>query len=109
MRFRLFLIVAFTVFTSACADKHFIETTNESVSLYYSDSNAKEILFASSLDKYKYHSATKVNSSLWKVSVQSQKGFSYFYVVDGVVTLPPCKYTEFDDFSSKNCLYVIDM
>lgn len=110
MRCRLFFfIVLLVVLTSACTDKHFIETTNDSVTLYYSDSNAKEILFASSLDNFKYHSATKDNNGLWKVSVRAQEGFGYFYIVDGMVTLPACQYTENDDFGSKNCLYVIGM
>ena len=110
MRFRLFvLLVALVVLTSACTRKHYIETTDDSVILYYSDSKAKEIFFASSIDNFTFHPATKVNKSLWTVSVRAQEGFSYFYLVDGMVTLPACQYTEYDDFGSKNCLYVNGM
>jgi hypothetical protein len=109
MKFRLILVAAFVVFSSACTEKHYVETTNDTVSFYYSDSDAKEILFASSIDNYQYHAATRLNSSLWKVSASARKGFGYFYIVDGVVTLPDCRYTEYDDFGSKNCLYILGM
>jgi hypothetical protein len=46
---------------------------------------------------------------VWEVSVPAEKEFAYFYVVDGVITLPDCSFTENDDFGAKNCLYTADM
>jgi hypothetical protein len=52
----------------------------------------------------------QTGKKLWTVSVPVREEISYFYIVDGAVTLPEkCRYTEQDDFGSRNCLYVLGM
>jgi hypothetical protein len=79
------------------------------VAFYYKDSKAQEVLFASSQDNYKLLAAREDRNHLWEISVPAEKDFAYFYVVDGIITLPDCTFTENDDFGSKNCLYIAGM
>jgi hypothetical protein len=105
----LFPLMLLAIIVSACAEKHYSRLKGDEVAFYYKDKAAQEVLFASSQDNYKFLAARETNNHLWEVSVPAGKGFSYFYVVDGVITLPDCAFTENDDFGSKNCLYIADM
>jgi hypothetical protein len=67
------------------------------------------LCIASSQDNYILLAAREDRNHLWEVSVPAEKEFAYFYVVDGVITLPDCTYTENDDFGAKNCLYIAGM
>jgi hypothetical protein len=87
MKNLLFLLILLALVVSACA----------------------EVLFASSQDNFKLLAAREDRNHLWEVSVPAEKEFAYFYVVDGVITLPDCTYTENDDFGAKNCLYIAGM
>ncbi len=103
------LLVSITLLSAACSPKHYTEADENSVSLYCEYSDANEVIFASSIDQYQYHPAKIVKDNLWEVTVPMENEFNYFYIVDGVVTLPDCKLTVLDDFGSKNCLYAYDM
>jgi hypothetical protein len=105
----LFPLILLALLMSACAQRHYSKLKGDEVSFYYKDKKAQEVLFASSQDNYKLLAAQENKNHLWEVSVPAGKGFAYFYVVDGVITLPDCTYTENDDFGSKNCLYIADM
>lgn len=98
-----------SLITAACAPKHYIQEDKHSITLYYQHDSAKEVLFASSLDHYQLHPATRVKKNTWKVTVPRKTEFSYFYLVDKTPTLPDCKLTVPDDFGSKNCLFVAEM
>jgi hypothetical protein len=103
------LIIFVALVAAGCVQKHSYLQEGEFLTLLYRDSKAKEILFASSLDGYSYHAATKTNNDTWKISLPLEKEFNYFYIVDGVVTIPDCRHMEYDDFGSKNCLFVYGM
>jgi hypothetical protein len=109
MKFTLFPLILLFLLVSGCAQKHFTRLEGDAVAFYYRTPEAKEVLFASSIDNYKLQPTHKIKKDLWEVSVPVAKEFAYFYVVDGVITLPDCTYTEKDDFGSKNCLYIADM
>lgn len=91
---------------SACARQHYVEAEGDSLSFYYTAAGAERILFVSSIDRYQPRPARKVNKDVWKVTVPLAQEFEYFYLVDGIPTLPDCSYTVHDDFGGKNCLYV---
>jgi hypothetical protein len=93
----------------ACAQKHYAKLEGDEVAFYYRDTEAQEVLFSSSRDNYKLLAAREDKNHRWIVSVPAGESFSYFYLVDGVITLPDCPYTENDDFGSRNCLYIADM
>jgi len=111
---RTFLLPGLTLglafLMSACAQQdarqQYVEAKDDSLSFYYTDGNAEKILFVSSIDRYQPQPAQKVNKDVWKVTVPLTLEFDYFYLVDGVPTLPDCPYTVLDDFGGKNCLYV---
>jgi hypothetical protein len=90
----------------ACARQHYVEMDADSLSFYFADSDAERILFVSSIDRFQPLPARKVNKDVWKVTVPLSQEFEYFYLVDGTPTLPDCRYTVYDDFGGKNCLYV---
>ncbi|MBU0961162.1 MAG: glycogen-binding domain-containing protein [Proteobacteria bacterium] len=103
--FVLFLVL----FTMGCVKQHSVQVNGDSLSFYYCDPNAKEILFASSADHFRCHPAIKGPEDVWQVTVPLEKEFVYFYIIDGELTLPDCPDTVFDDFGTKNCLYVSGM
>jgi len=111
MKSALLPLMLFALFVSGCAEKHYSKLNDEGdeVAFYYKDPEAQEVLFASSQNNYKLLVARKTKKHLWEVLIPAEKGFAYYYVVDGVITLPDCPFTENDDFGSKNCLYIVDM
>ena len=109
MKYSLIPLILFAFLFSACAEKHYCKLNGNEVAFYYKDPEAQEVLFATSHDNYKFLAARETRKHLWEVSVPAENGFTYFYVVDGVITLPNCPYTENDDFGSKNCIYIADM
>ncbi len=68
-----------------------------------------KVLFASSLDGYRLHSARRVSGDAWEVQRPAHQAFAYFFMVDGRPYLPPCRLTEADDFGSRNCLFLPGM
>ena len=43
---------------------------------------------------------------MWEVTLSLGDEFRYFYMADGALVLPPCRYKEKDDFGSENCIFV---
>lgn len=104
-----YLLLTLILFTLGCAPQHSVQVHDDSLSFYYHNTKAKEIFFASSADHFTYHPAIKEVGDRWKVTIQMSKEFSYFYIVDGEITIPDCSDTVLDDFGKKNCLYVSAM
>ena len=88
------------------ASTHYHERQSDRVTFYLKAPGARGVVFASSLDAYSPHLASKVDGSRWVVSVAASTEFRYFYIVDGAVYVPECRYYEKDDFGSRNCIYV---
>jgi 1,4-alpha-glucan branching enzyme len=109
MKFTLLPLLFLTFLASGCAEKHYSKLNENTVTFYYKAPEAHEVLFASSHDNYKLLAARKIKNHLWEVSVPAERGFTYFYVVDGIITIPACPFTENDDFGSRNCLYIAEM
>jgi len=97
-------MIAAVFLISGCAN-HFYRVSGESVDILLR-AEASEVYFFSSLDDYQPQKAYQEDRDLWRVTVSSKTEFRYFYRVDGRIFLPSeCKYTEYDDFGSKNCIY----
>ena len=105
----LLAIMLLPLLVSACAGKHYTKLQGDEVVFYFKDKKAQEVLFASSQDNYKLHAARENKNHLWEIAVPAEQGFAYFYIVDGVITLPDCPLTENDDFGSRNCIYPAEM
>ena len=101
--------VCLLLLITACTPKYLAQVTAESITLYYQNNEAKEVLFASSCDQYRFHPAREVEGGVWEVIVPRVAEFTYFYLVDGILTLPECQAKIPDDFGTKNCLFLSEM
>jgi len=90
-------------------ESHFYRVKENSLYFYLKNSEAHTVSFAYSKDGYQLHHAKKIDSKTWMVAVPEGLEFTYFYVVDGVSFLPPCRFREKDDFGSENCIFIPDM
>ena len=88
---------------------HYYRINGSKIHLYLKKPKAKKVYFASSLDGYEFHRAEQKNNGLWEVTVPLGNQFSYFYMADGLLTIPPCRYKEKDDFGSENCIFVPEL
>ncbi len=91
---------------SGCASSHYVETQADSVVFFLQMPEAGRVQFASSADRYALHDTIRDSSGTWRISVPSGADLKYFYLVDGSVYVPECRYKETDDFGSENCLYL---
>jgi hypothetical protein len=100
------LFIVFLIGLSGCTAQHYIETRDDSFVFYLQAPEAKTVRFASSYDEFSLHDARQIDSDAWQATVPLSKELKYFYIVDGSVYLPDCRFRETDDFGSENCLYV---
>ncbi len=99
--FRRLLAVALLI--TGCADHSYFRA-DDRVHLRLRDADAREVLFSASLAGFERQAAQKRDEKTWEV-VAPDREFTYFYIVDGNVHRPDCRYREVDDFGSYNCLY----
>ena len=64
---------------------------------------------SSSVDGYQLHQAEKIDSKTWLVTMPVGSEFTYFYIIDGIAYVPPCRFKEKDDFGSENCIFIPEM
>jgi hypothetical protein len=107
MRKLLVFFIAAALFTG-CAH-HYYRLDNKTLEIYLKATNASTVIFASSLDGFEPHPASKAGRGTWVVRVPADREFSYFYKVDGHVFIPECEYREYDEFGSENCVYIPGM
>ena len=100
------LLTAAILFLMPGCSAHYYRTRNNSVSFYLTAPAAHRVYFASSLDEFTLHAATRSSDQTWQIEVPDGREFKYFYVVDGNVYVPDCRLKETDDFGSQNCLFV---
>jgi hypothetical protein len=89
-----------------CTAVHYHERQADRITFYLKISEAEKVDFVSSLDDFSPHMANKLKDSRWVVTVSAKSEFRYFYIVDGAVHVPECRFYEKDDFGSRNCIYV---
>ena len=73
--------------------------------MYLDSPGANEVMFASSVDNFRVHKAKPKSRGVWVVKELADKEFRYFYMVDGKMFVPNCRYREKDDFGAVNCIY----
>jgi hypothetical protein len=88
---------------------HYAKPQNDTVHLYLRHPSAEQVLLACSVDGFTRRPARRIQGGLWEATVDTSKEFRYFYVVDGRVYLPACRFVEMDDWGGKNCIYVPGM
>ena len=106
MKRLILLIMAAALIVLGCAAAHYQEREPGRVTMYLKAPGAEKVEFASSLDAFNPHRASRLEGSRWAVTVAANSEFRYFYIVDGAVFLPECEFYEKDDFGSRNCVFV---
>ena len=106
MKILFLLLTVAALGLEGCAATHYYERQSDRVTFYLKAPGAQGVKFASSLDAYSPRLASKADDSRWVVSMAAGSEFRYFYIVDGAVYVPECKYYEKDDFGSRNCVYM---
>lgn len=97
-------ITAGVLFLSGCSswptapDRHI----RLSIQAPYADS----VTFACSRYDFEPMPAMRESDSKWSVEVPGDREFTYFFIVDGTVTLPDCQAREMDDFGDISCLFL---
>jgi hypothetical protein len=100
---KLWMVIA-VFLISGCAN-HYYRVSGDSVNIFLR-TEAREVYFFSSLDDYRPQKTYQEGRNVWRVTLPNGTEFHYFYVVDGHIFLPSdCRYTDYDDFGSKNCIY----
>ena len=102
----LHVMIAALCLAGCAAATHYHERQSDRVIFYLKAPGARGVAFASSLDDFSPLPASKVDGSRWAVSVAANNEFKYFYIVDGAVYVPDCRFYEQDDFGSRNCVYM---
>ena len=103
---RTLLVVTIFGLAGGCAPRHTVMVWDQSVTLVLQAPGASVVLFASSVDRFKLHPVTKDTQGNWVVAGLGDQEFQYFYLVDGQVFLPDCRYRQEDDFGAANCRYL---
>ncbi|NNG00087.1 MAG: hypothetical protein HKM93_11955 [Desulfobacteraceae bacterium] len=67
---------------------------------------ATEVDFFCSCDGFEPRPAARGSDLAWSVSVSADRDFSYFFVVDGRVSLPDCSARETDDLGATSCIFM---
>ncbi|ADW17365.1 glycoside hydrolase family 13 domain protein [Desulfobulbus propionicus DSM 2032] len=100
---RLLLIVPFVGLLGGCAPQHTAVVHDDTVTLTLRAPKAATVRFASSIDRFAVHHAARNREGTWLVSGLPNIEFQYFYLVDGQVMVPDCRFKVSDDFGSVNC------
>jgi hypothetical protein len=101
----LILIMLLWAMLPGCVSRHYVEQQAGRLVFFLRLPEASHVQFCSSTDNYVLHDAVKNRSGIWQVAVGPDVEFTYFYIVDGSVYLPECRFKEVDDFGAENCVY----
>jgi hypothetical protein len=100
-----FLSGILLILVSGCAPHHFITSESDAVTVYLDAPKASKVIFVSSVDNFREHATQKNTKGLWAIENLTNREFQYFYIVDGRLYVPECRYREKDNFGAANCIY----
>ena len=90
---------------AGCSHHHYSGLSGDEVKLFLEFPAAETVLFASSADDFQVRPAHRDRGGRWLVEGLKNEEFAYFYVVDGELFVPECRYSQQDDFGTTNCIY----
>ncbi|MDD2463607.1 MAG: hypothetical protein PHI97_06385 [Desulfobulbus sp.] len=105
MRIRRFGWMALLLITG-CAPQHTVIVQSNTVVLTLHLHEVDAVGFSSSLDQFAVHKAREEQRGQWVIAGLPNRDFQYFYLVDGKVLLPECRFKVKDDFGAVNCRYL---
>ena len=103
--YRWLAVTLSTLLICSCSAAHFITVESDFITISYKIPEAEKVLFASSIDHFTLHPATKTDRDLWQITIARKERFSYFYIIDGSLEIPDCELKVIDDFGAKNCIF----
>jgi uncharacterized protein (UPF0333 family) len=103
MRLYRFIFLGILI-TVSCTSHYYREDSNQII-LYLKAPNAQNVQIAASYNSYALQPAERLDSNLWIVKLPKGITFSYFYLVDNQIVVPPCEMMEEDDFGQNNCIF----
>jgi hypothetical protein len=108
MRAWMIILLLVVTMVTGCST-HYLRVENGQAYLYLKAPHADSVMFASSLDRFQWRSAEKLDSRTWQVAIPKDIPQTYIYLVDNQIVVPDCRFREKDDFGSENCIYVPGM
>ena len=99
-------LMVFIMLGISCHAAPFYRVEHDTVIFYLDLPGAENVYFAHSLDHYNPHRVRAGKDGRWEFAMTATAEFRYFFMVDGSVYLPECKFRETDDFGSENCIFV---
>jgi hypothetical protein len=96
------------IILSGCINNYYYQVKDDKLHIYFLEPKAEKVFFLSSLDQFALHETVKNEKGLWEVAVPSGQSFEYFFLVDGIYSIPACDQKEKDDFGAENCIYIPD-
>ena len=103
---KAWMLAVLIMLGASCLASHFHKVKHDTVVFYLNLPGAKNVYFAHSLDHFNPHRIKAGKDGRWEFAMAANAEFRYFYIVDGKVHLPECKFRETDDFGSENCIFV---
>ena len=97
--------VALTAGIVGCTT-HFVQSQSDMVVLYLKRPQAGQVMLACSIDGFTPRPARRLQNDLWEAVVEPNNEFRYFYIIDGTVYVPDCRFQEADGWGGKNCIYI---
>ena len=94
---------------SGCATSSHYKVDGTRLHVYLHKPDAREVYFASSIDAFVLHPTRLNDNGNWETVIPLGFEFRYFFIADGSVVLPPCRYKEKDDFGSENCIFIPEL
>lgn len=85
---------------------HYVKPQKDRVHLYLKRPTAQHVFLACSTDGFARRPARRIKTDLWEVVVDTKEEFKYFYIIDGSVYVPACRFRELDDWGGINCIYI---
>jgi hypothetical protein len=102
------LLIVVSMVLAGCATQEY-GVKNSELYMSLNKPGAKTVYFASSLDGFRLHKTERLSANKWQIIVPAGTEIRYFYVIDDLVYIPPCRFKEMDDFGTENCIYVPGM
>jgi hypothetical protein len=103
---KLYAVCCFVLLFLAGCSSHSVKRGPEGLQFRLRAKDVRSVVLHCSLDGYLPRRASVEENGVWVVTVPAGHAFRYFYVVDGKVLTPDCRFKERDDFGNENCLYV---
>lgn len=101
---RIVVMMLLAIVVTGCAT-HWVKRQETETILYLEASDAGEVVFYSSMNRFVPLRAERGQRGVWQVVLPADEACRYFYRVDGEVVIPSCQQREFDDFGGETCVY----